>query len=510
MAFKATDNLLRRLSSLAWHTLYPGQDTCVDNTLASIRERDTKENDETTPPDDEHIDLCCVWGVELYTPTHFEDLKDGFRSLGWETNDHRWSRNPVSWLYGLRRHQNGGAWLNLGLFVPENSHAQPARGGGRRVPLPADVEYAMAGINSISPSLVAITVCFVLSDMVSGKLDNALRVERQTFTTPTPGGRAIHRPGTQKRERIACIRNNVNRDVGSWFRNNLPGLFSSGILDYEIPTCEFLTMCKGEPFPSATEREGGFQRYLDIMGLWSAFDVWEYASNPGLKFRMPDRTERHGPYHSLLAVNEDRLIGTIPEYYGGTDREARIAYMDTVMSRLLTLWSILPMLEGYTQHLNNVRDSGTFSREDKASPNEILEKLGDDIAFSIDISAVTSELSIYLEIDLPLIPEVEKFKPCNSQFFEPGTTLRKRLEFTIARQVHWLQRTEESIRDQLTQYGSLIGASENVRLQGKITLLTGVMVILTLLTLVLAFTQLQDPIGQWWEFLFGAIVRLFS
>src|ERR1019366_7037068 len=51
--------------------------------LSGWRTRDAEENARTTPPDEEAIDLCCVWAVEVYSPGNIETLLDGLVSLGW-------------------------------------------------------------------------------------------------------------------------------------------------------------------------------------------------------------------------------------------------------------------------------------------------------------------------------------------------------------------------------------------------------------------------------------------
>ena len=194
---------------------------------------------------------------------------------------------------GLRRHQYGGSWLNLGYLVPKDS-GPLFRGADKSVaPLPSSVAYASAGIYEVSPSLLSVIVCFVFDDNMSRMFDDALRTDRQTYTTPVRRGWKVNNPREQKRAHIAHIRTSTAREIGSWFSENLPGLFSSGILDYEIATCEFLTLHEGEPFPSQVEGEENFHEYLDILGLWRGFDTWKSANIPGLRFRMPGLTERN-------------------------------------------------------------------------------------------------------------------------------------------------------------------------------------------------------------------------
>ena len=136
----------------------------------------------------------------------------------------------------------------------------------RVAPLPACASYASAGIYSISPSLVSVVVCFVFNGDTSDSFNKALRTSRQTYLSPIQGGHRLHDVHSQKTDHIRQIRTSISGQIGTWFSENLPGLFSSGILDDDIPTCEFITLRKTEPFPSEMERDSDFQAYLDLLG----------------------------------------------------------------------------------------------------------------------------------------------------------------------------------------------------------------------------------------------------
>ena len=433
--------LFRQLTSVARKRSRPIRRSEVGEDLAHYRERDPQENSETSAPDDELIDLCCVWGIEFYTPAHTPDLADGFRKLGWGMNDDIDPyRDPESWLMGLRRFQHGGSWINLGYLVPKNSKLPFIGVDKHTVSLPTSVRYAEAGMYAISPSLVSVVTCFALDEDASKEFDRALRTSRQTYTTPVKQGRRIHRPSSQKTEEIEHIRASFTRQIGNWFSEHLPGLFSSGVLGCQIPTCEFVTFRKAEPFPTLTERVVGSHGFLRVLGMDHDFDVWKSSAVPGLKLKMPSGIERHLQYHSILAVNEMRHKSALPDYFHSSSKETRIAHVGQLMSRLLTLWAVLPMLEGYTRHLNEVRDSKAL--ETHHAPAKALDRLVGNLAYSVDIAAVTSEFKMYSENSFPLIHDVERFEPWDSQFYEPRTDLRKHLEFVINKQADWLQRTD--------------------------------------------------------------------
>lgn len=372
--------------------------------------------------------------------------------------------------------------MNLGFLVHKDSDALLIGANKHIAPLPAWASYAHAGIYSVSPSLISITIKFVLDDNASTRLDCAIRTNRRTFTTPKRNGRQIHTPEFQKTDHIKQIRADLSQEIAIWFSNNLPGLFSSGILDHDIPTCEFVTLRKAEPFRSHIDTETGPQRYLDVLGLRRNFDAWQSSETPGLKFRMPDTADRPGRYHAILAINEDQHKEAMPRVYGGHSRDARIGHVGQLMPNLLALWAILPMLEGYTQRLHKIRDSASFRPNSRMRPAKILDTLGNNVADSVDIAAVISELAMHSQERFPLIHSVEQFKPCDNKVYKTDNDLRSHLEWIVEKRVGWLTEVDRSIRSHLTQYGSLVGAVENVRLQRTIARLTWSLVALALVT----------------------------
>ena len=64
--------------------------------LAVACQNDPATNAKTTLPPDEFIDLCCVWGVEFYTPAYMESLIDNLEKLGWRQREG--SSTPAEWV----------------------------------------------------------------------------------------------------------------------------------------------------------------------------------------------------------------------------------------------------------------------------------------------------------------------------------------------------------------------------------------------------------------------------
>jgi hypothetical protein len=411
-------------------------------------------------------------------------LVEKLRNLGWDRDHyHDPKMNPVNWLKGLRRFQSGGAWLNLGFLHPP--HSTSTLGFySRTSALPADIEYANAWMYSVTPSLICIVVCFALDEDKSGMFDRSLRADRQTFATEAGSGTQYHEPWKQKSDEIGNLRARISSELLSWFSANLPGLFSSGLLDGNIPTCELITLQDGNPFPSLAKEEGPPPEYLRLLGVSHDLEAWKSKSIPSLKFSVSQGWSTSPQHHSILAANVNRLTESIPDGYSGECRPNRIHFVDSMMWKLIAIWAILPMFEGYTQHLSRVRSSTTLSNTSLQPPVRVLESLGRHISYSVDIAAVTAELATHAERQLARSHDIDPFEPCNPEIYREKLSLSDYLNQVIGKQASWLQETDVSIRSHLTQYGALIGATESVRVQKSVTFLTWVLVMLAIATLV--------------------------
>ena len=346
---------------------------------------------------------------------------------------------------------------------------------------------------SITSSLVCVLMLFVLDDDYAKKLDTALKTDRQTFYKATPPFRAILDPEQQKIDDIRHIRDEIKRIVTSWFSLNLPGLFSSGLLEGEMPTCELITLRDAEPF--STPRQAT-PRFLRLLGLEFSYDVWSSTNVPGLKLSLLDMANTSPQYHSILSLKECNLSDKDPKKsMDWSDRGARIDYIDDFLKDgLLPLWAVLLMLEGYGNNLRDIRDSAILRPGSRQNSVTILDKLASNVSFSIDIDAVTSELQSFAQQESWKHQRIPSFVPVGVHRYPEGYTLGESLCSAIAKRASWIQKTDRSLRDHGAQYGSLLGAMENVRLQGQIKNLTITLIVLTIpltgLTIVLSFESL--------------------
>lgn len=449
--------------------------------LRLSREGDEKENSRTEPPLDETVDLRCIWAVEFYMPSQVAQLLRGFEKLGWNTDDTAISQSsPTRWIQRLRETAHGGGWFNLGpIHRPGNRRFFHI---GRTAPLPPEVEYALAAMYSLTSSITCIVIGFILDKKYSGRLDESLRRKRQTFLEPLiRGGYRLPGPASQKATNIRAIRADLRESAANWFRTHLPGIFASGLLEDEFPTCEFVTLRKARPFPKEGEQNREEEEWLRLLDIDSDIDAWVADDLPGLKFTWPFLRDEESRFHAIVAAKEDAFSAEELRGYSGGDRSSYVIYVDRRVNGLLSRWALLGALAGFERHLNNIRDSATFRMSQQRSPLRLLGEFCNHLSQSIDIGATSVELGHFADRQASFEHKVETFRPSDSRFYRnKDITLSQGLREQIAERSKWLGNTDRSVRDLLCQYSTLLGTRENTRLQNSISRMTWWMVILTI------------------------------
>ena len=450
--------------------------------LDTLRERDRAQNVETAPPEDEYVDLRCMWAVEFYTPSHVDKLVDNFRTLGWHKSALPLREDPASWVRATRQLPLGGSWLNLGT-IRSVDDTGPWQGSHRTAPMPRHVRHARGGLFSLTPSLTGIVMCFVFEDDFRSCLDQALRRDRQTVTRASRRGYEILDPERQKREEVQLVRGEITSLAARWFREHLPGVFSCNLLAGQLPTYELLTLHKAEPFPKRAAK-GRPPTYLRVLDLQSAPSVWSSTYTPNLKwsFRPSERDLR---CHSVLAIRDTDIDGEQPlKTYGGLP--GLHTYVDAVYQEVIAKLAIEHLLDGYNRSLNRLRDTVTtgIRRLSRRRPIHTLESLVDKVPYEVDIAAVTTDLIASAEESPWFFRALAGFELSGNR--QSQDSLATHFCSAVKRHATRLKETDRSLRDHLTQIGSLVAATVDIRTQREIRRLTVIVTGLTFLVAILA------------------------
>ena len=460
-------NFVRRVkrklrNAVLWRKFGLSRDDYFAEILESRRKNDAVINAETTPPEDEYVDLRCIWAVEYYTPSHVDNLIESLGKLKSIEDDLPGRENPGSWVRNVRNFSSGGSWFNLGVFRSaddERFWPMPYR----TAPLPKSVDQARGHIHSLTPSLTCIVMCFIFDENARCRLDEALRKYRRTLIRDLSNGYQTIDPERQKTEEVQQIRQEYKNLASKWFRENLPGVFSSDLLGGRLPTCELVTLRNAEPFPDPEVGDASRPGYLRVLDLKFSPSVWKSTDLVGLKFSF-GRLGHELAYNSTFAVRDadiDRAGLSEP-----------VAHVDSKYHGMVAKLAVEPLLEGYSKGLNELRDSVTtgIRRRSRRRPFQTLQSLVDNPAYDVDIAAVTADLTAYTGESYRFWKDLAPFIPG----YEWGNQnpLDESFGLAVNRHAARVNQTDLSLRDHLTQYGSLIAATENIRTQKQIICLT--------------------------------------
>ena len=372
----------------------------------------------------------------------------------------------MSWLSRTRRHGDGG-WKTLGFLVSPGAD-KDLPGMVRNGPLPDGVEYCQASIAVITPSLVAVAVCFTFTEERSAIFEDVLRKDRRPISKKTERGWEHYLPPSQKGNAIRQAREELVALAAAWFSENLPGIFSSGLMGSDVPTCELLTLRQAEPIPSKTDDDPVAREYLMMLGVYWGTDSWFVSSRPGLKFNLPHSVFFGPANHCVLTARESE-VGDAPHYVDSQ-----------MMPGVLSEAAIFPLLTGYEYRIRKVRDLVGSESSRLKNPAKVLETIV--ASDSIDMTAVISELASAPTGGLRLFRSTSRLEPSYPALAE-AESLNQLLHAVVKNVGLRVQQAERATNERLTQLGSLLGAVENARLQKRIAMLTWVLLLVGILSL---------------------------
>lgn len=482
----------RRGLHAKWHTLqrrafhkvpwlFPNPD--LPEMLNVHRRRDAQRNQENSLPAEESVEFHALWALEYYTPAHVDALLDGLTRLGWHKPSPGADRDIVEWVRELRNHESGGSWFNIGVI--KRPDEKGLFGLSRVAPLPSEFDYAFGQIVSLTPSITCLTIAFVPKKDVIHSYEQALRQDYVTTVRRQGTSYSILDPYFRRRDAIRDLRATYRSAAANWFKQHLPGVFCSGHLGDEIPTCELISLRNAAPFPVRGDGDPRPARYLDHLGVSTDIDAWQSTSLPGLYFSWPLRDETN-KYHAILAAQRATLER--PSIYGqtATPDDCFAQVVNDNAQHMLQLWGILALLTGYQTTISRTRDSNLLGSSRRLPAVSILHSLASLSSASRDIMPIASELRAEDEAALPSWTRfAEGFQPVNTRF-NGASGLVQCLVARISERAVQIGQSDRTVRELISQRSAIISAYENVRIQEHIRRLTIVIFVLTAAAVLIA------------------------
>lgn len=456
--------------------------------ILEYQKRDSKYNLESEPPVDENINLQCVWATEIYSTMNFEILIQSFEKLGWDNDSVTSWNNPVTWIRQQRQTAFRGAIFNLGIITrPENENRFPP---SRKAVLPDFVDHAQASMHSLSKSAISISVCFVIKDEFKNIYEEILRKQYKTYIQGSNSrGFAFINPHHQKDASVVSIRKRIREEIKQWFSIHLPGLFVSGLMTNEFPSCEHITLKQTTPY--SKDNENADRAWLHSLGVYDSTYVWRSDDFPKLKLLWPYSIDNDIRFHAIFISDENFIDKSELEKQGYKDKYSKARFLDdNIGSSVVNKIAILSMFSGFERYLNEVRDSMPRKHPTLKQCLSIARFISNHVLASLNISVLSEEFENIKD---------DKFfnnKTINSFKIDPdfrqlkiNVTLLDSLNDSICNRIKWLGRLDTLVRELLGQYSSAVSTFENIKLQRNMKVLTIFIFILTIITTMLAMKQ---------------------
>ena len=366
--------------------------------------RDSMENAQGRLPPDESLSVPAVWIAELYTPSTVAGLLDGIHQLGWEHGRTR-SDSLAKWMNDVRQGRSAG-WTNLGLVSPTKTQHFMS---DRVAELPDGVKAALPSLMSLTPSITALTICFMLDDASASAVNEPLRADYQTYTLRDPLlrrrhvfghvlwgrqiriGRTIHSPDFQRRDASAKVLDSIEARCERWLNDNLPGVFAAGLRGGRYPTATLILSERSRPLTD----EARSLRAFEGLGVHQSFDAWESNEWPGVRAVLP-RSWRAEGLRIAFAGCRAEAFPPAPGYPEPDSNWMSAQRANDTVPGLVTRWALTCLLDGYHQMLSAQRDRS--AQKVRNSPVKDLRRLRNLVRRDLyDLLLSASEIRSFAE-----------------------------------------------------------------------------------------------------------------
>jgi hypothetical protein len=456
------------------------------------RERDASENAEGRLPDEEHLEIPAVWIVELYTPSTIPGLLEGLRRLGWEVGKSR-DDSLVKWMSEVRTGRLAG-WTSLGLVSsPKSPHLMTER----TALLPPGVDAAFPSLMSVTPSLSALAICFVMGDESARALNAVLRGTYSTFAEPlfkhrevVPYvlwnrpirlGHRIHSPDFQRRDGAVRVLDDLERRCSSWVSRNLPGVFGSDLRGGLYPSSMFFVSEQTMPLTD----EASKIRAMEGPALDRSYEAWRSDEWPGVRTALPHSWRSEG----LRLQFGCRRRDAFPDRSGYPDEDSNWTMAQRAndyVPGLSVRWALTCLLDGYHQALSNLRDQS--AKADSYRPVRDLKRLRRLVRTDVyDILLSASEIATFAEDKWRYAHNVIELEQASLRSGEKIELLEQLRSSQISRS-RQVENEAGLLLSTLAASTDMTQTISNVRVQRALTVLTVLSIVVAIAALVVAAT----------------------
>jgi hypothetical protein len=456
---------------------------------------DPKRLAESSPPENESIEIHCAWVTEAFTPSNIEGLIESLKQLGWDNpaSSSGGTANLVDWVQQRQRLGDGSSWINGGMIVPKTNDFDLIP-GSRNAKLPSGVKYARLSMHHITSCLTLVTIQFVFDSSVSRSLNESLTASYRTYVRYSRARFRIKRASfigvvDQKKLSLKNKLNKIHTSLHSWFNENMPGYFANSKVT-ALPTTDLITsVVYKQP------KEGAFHSVDEyISALFShSFELWKQTDDNRLELRWFH--EDKGTFVALFG-NLEELKSLVNSGEEGSTEFLLNDFHDR-FNITMGLWATHYLLISLEKQLSIIRDRALSRESGTGKAMRNLNFIRHQFSsISLDTQAVCSDLASVIVSKGARFYEGMDFIE-SSQNKADAPSLLDLMRQQDSMRIERLIKLERYVNQAIISSGSITSAITNLRVQRNIfwlTLFVGALTLISVLEIDLSslFKQLMD------------------
>ncbi len=461
--------------------------------VSSYMERDIGDNEKTSIPLEEEMRVLCIWCTEVYGPSEIDTLYTGLEKLDWHRDRfHGHQSGCIDWIKRQRQFGSEGTF-NLGIISRRGETRY--LGMNYFADLPNGVDYLIAEVHQLCPSLTCVQIAFVLDATHQKLYAEELQIDRPTTHEPIRDRFCSYRimdPYHHKRRAIESRRCELQTLSVQWFRKNLPGLFCSTPLVGYPPTAELITTQRASILEDSRHAGNSMKSWPRLMANSFIHNAWRSTEYSSLLFA-PQDSDSEEKSHILISLRTSDLPAAAVEPFGGYQPSAYTSFIHERVNGILISFAAISLLNALRRILIQTRDQLKVASPRKRRVLESLDYIQKFFSASLQVPSIVGELAEKARNEHSYRWSCEGFIEAVAFRGEPPAKFDERIRAHTMHLATRLLNDDKTTRESLKQISEVVTARESVKAQRRMEILTVVAIAVAALSLWIAL----PPVDKW-------------
>jgi hypothetical protein len=434
------------------------------------RERDTQENQDTTPPQDLALRMHAISAIEFYGPNEIDELYKKLDKLNWAVDTYPDRITPSDWIQQRRSYGSGIASLSIGVIIRAKQKAK-YRHIKNFAEIPREIDYLDVRIIQVTPSLTAIAIDFYLNSPHIEKYENELRKGRKTFQKRRSRWMiSIESPIHQKITALEGARDKLRKIAIRWIWQNLPGMFCNLADPLAFPTMEIISSNGFSLLQRDNDGNHREEEWRRILSHTSHYDIWTHNEQPGIQFTFAESLLKRSATHLIASIDSSTIPPEELNFYGGSNPESSSRYALSRLEEVLIHSACISYTSEQLKYFSTIKDQINAGRH-KNETIKVIQQIKSFFESTLGTRAISKELyhmsskSFYLDSGLKAFCS-EHWRKKDARNL--STEAREHLGFLSKR----VMDEDTALRSHLEQMATILNTAESIAAQKRMEKLT--------------------------------------